>query len=512
MDQQNHKPAKRGAWETFLIITGFHKDPIRYRRLRQFFFVSFIIHVLFLISLWRIEPWRRFLLGLDTIERGQIDPSVAKFQEAMDTLLRINRDRLIETATDLAKIRDDLNALQVKKLKRMRDEDDSRKKRIEEGTYPDPNAVFFRRIDVDPPPLAFAPLPPEKELANKNIVDLYNLHVPLEAEAAKAYERYRALELAENLTDPIPVSKTLQVTTLVLPRRKEPNMKVLDLQIENIGEGRRLRHFKVYRRELTELFLEAENMVATATRWLELATKLESGLAGHFGEQYDMIPKPTPYYGHYLNPKLLRRVELRRAISPEVVLGNRVTNDLKAEWMSIDKWYVNGPWTHPGEQRRLSQLNRKYPPESFPVQLDLVYKGMGKGGRTLQWKYRRMGSDFLAGGVRCEPYVVDNDKYAVWYFYSEIYSDDDKLLLASFASDDYGVCWLNEEKVYHSPPECQPWVPFTANSFRALKLRKGINRILFKLENALGTTGFSIILMTHPDPELTSMVQQGGSS
>jgi len=97
-----------------------------------------------------------------------------------------------------------------------------------------------------------------------------------------------------------------------------------------------------------------------------------------------------------------------------------------------------------------------------------------------------------------EPYVIDNDKFAIWYFYTEVYSDEERDLWATFASDDYGVCWVNGAKVYYSPPETQPWVPFDRSSFRKLHLNKGVNRFLFKLENATGTTGLSVILMSSP--------------
>jgi hypothetical protein len=64
-------------------------------------------------------------------------------------------------------------------------------------------------------------------------------------------------------------------------------------------------------------------------------------------------------------------------------------------------------------------------------------------------------------------------------------------------------------RVYTSPPDCVPWVPFTRYGFRPVPLRKGFNKVLFKLENALGTTGFSMILMTYEDRALLDAIKKG---
>ncbi len=293
---------------------------------------------------------------------------------------------------------------------------------------------------------------------------------------------------------------------MVMPERRALDAAKLDRGIDTILDGR----FEAFRRELNETFLEAENMVVTAQRWVQLAEELETAAADKFGEDYKTIPAPVAYYGEYLNPRLLKRVNLQRVIDPPVSLGNAIAGDglYAAEWISVDRWYSIGPFTHPGRQRRLDQLDRTYPPESG-VDLDATYEG--KDGRRLSWKYRRVDASFLNGGIRFEPYVEDNEAFAIWYFYTEISSDEDRAVLASFASDDYGVCWLNGRRVWRGPPENQPWVPFTSHNFRVLHLRKGINPLLFKLENASGTTGFSVILMTYEDATLTEGIPTGES-
>jgi len=464
------------------------------RRLWEFLVIAGVLHVLFFVSLIVFPDWRRWLFEGGNYTIKDVDPTKEKVHEAIKILMDLYAKRFRDSAKEMAQIRLDIDKAQQAKLTQLRKVDADWKKQIDDGNAPR-GTVFSPRADIEPPPLKFPSLP---DMTRMDLAQLYELHKPLEHQCGKAYERFHAVQLAMQGADPIPLSKAIAVTTLVFPERRDPNTRALDSHISTILDGR----FKRFKDELVDLWLESQNMLATAQRWRDLALARATAEDTIFGEPYDRIPKPIPYYGHFLNPRFLRRSELKKVIDPDVALGNQIVGKgLQAEWVSLDRWYIIGPWTHPGQERRLDQLDRKYPPESeldHPVNLDLVYKGMGKGGRTLRWKYRRMGSEFLAGGVRVEPYVIDNDKFAIWYFYTEVYSDEERDLWATFASDDYGVCWVNGAKVYYSPPETQPWVPFDRSSFRKLHLNKGVNRFLFKLENATGTTGLSVILMSSP--------------
>lgn len=351
-------------------------------------------------------------------------------------------------------------------------------------------------IDIEPPEIELGALP---DLQEKDILELYRMHQPMEEVSGRLYERFRALQLVDHPEEPIPLSAAVDSTQLVLPVRRDIDPSKLNRDIDTVLDGR----FEAFRDELNETYLEAENMVANVRRWVEVAQALETSRSNLFGELFDVTPPPTAYYGHYLNPHHLRSVNLQRIINPPVALGNAMGEEGThlSEWISIDRWYTIGPFTHPGRQRRLDQLDRHYPPESG-VDLDATYEG--KDGRRLTWKYRRVDANFLENGIRFEPFVADNESYAIWYFYTEVYSDLDREILASFASDDFGVCWVNGRKVWQSPPEQQPWVPFTAHNLRVIPLQKGMNKFLFKLENAPGTTGFSVIMMTYEDPALTA--------
>ncbi len=490
------------------------------RRLRHFFIASVALHVIFFASLAISPEARTFVFGDDETTRDRFDARASEVKAAMQKLLEIQENRLRQSLERLSSLRTQLDRAQREELERLRQADATREVMIEEGVWPtpedpDPTAEFKPNVDIDPPPVEMAEIeldPLDDMELLERVVELYRMHQPLEENAGRLFERFRALQLSEHPEDPIPLSQSLEVTRLRLPDRRDIEVSKLDMTIDNIRDGR----YDAFRKELTDTYLEAQSMVNTARRWLELVRALEAELAGQFGEQYDTTPPPVDYYGHYLDPRRLQRISLEQVIDPPVELGMKIAEgddgDYPGEWISLNRWYYVGPFTHPGADRRLEELDRTYPPEAGVHRnqrpdLDAVYEG--RDGRELRWKYRRVDATFLEDGLRFEPYVVDNSEWAIWYFYTEIHSDRDRDVLASFASDDFGVCWLNGRRVWQSPPDMQPWVPFTAHNFRVIPLREGINRLLFKLENGPGTTAFSVILMTYEDRELQRGIPTG---
>jgi hypothetical protein len=482
---------------------------IRSRRLRAFLMASLILHVLFGLTLVFSTKVRYAVFG-DPNAKLELRPVVMTdglINQTLVTLTDVYRGRFIDTITQLSEIRSEINRRQMEKYKTLLAQDEDRKTKIANKQWPnaqtpDLKAVYIGRIDTNPPPVKLTDLPGLME--KMSLVDLYNLHPMLEKEAGRLYERMHAMSLCEPLDDIVPLSQTLKVTQLKIPGRRPINATVLDPRNVTVEvEG----SLDAFRNELVAATLETQDIVANARRWLELISDTEVNTTSLFGASLSVVPIATDYFGEFLNPLALKRVSREQVINPPVELGRSIglLDDARpAEWVSISRWYVVGPFTHPGAKRRLDDLERKFPPEGT-VDLDAVYEG--KGGRPLKWKYRAFGADFLEGGVRMEPYVVDNCDFAIWYFYTEMRSSKDQDVLASFSSDDYGVCWLNRKRVYQSPPETQPWRPFCLHNFRVLNLKKGINKILFKLENAQGTTGFSMLLMTYEDKELIDAIR-----
>jgi hypothetical protein len=93
----------------------------------------------------------------------------------------------------------------------------------------------------------------------------------------------------------------------------------------------------------------------------------------------------------------------------------------------------------------------------------------------------------------------------IYYGYTEVWSDRDQHRYVLFGSDDYGKAWIcpegesweNKELIYVSGKTPHPWIP--DRGIKKVHFRKGVNRILFKCENAWGRTGFSVIIYVGPE-------------
>ena len=502
---------------------------VRSRRIRAFVLISVALHVLFLGALVLSEDFRHLILG-DPDRRAEVFPATqAQVQDAVRKLLEGRSEHLTANIRSLQSIREQLDAIGRDKLQRLRDADATREELIGRGEWPtaerpDPTAQFVARADVEPEAIPATPVPPlpavedypdDLRALRDQVVALYRLHAPLEADVGRLFERYHALELAEFPEEPIPLSRALKSTLLDLPDRAEVDPASLDPDIRNNTDGR----FPAFRERLTQITLDADEMVDNAQRWLTLARSSESGLADKFGEQFDMIPAPQPYYGAYLDPKLLEQVQLDRILPADVpvALSQAVGGErglYAGDWISLNRWYIIGPFTR-GQSRSEADLEEVFGPEvGIERGVDLYRPHRDPAtGSELRWKHRAFSDNLviaeeaLEGGKRIEPYVVDNREHAVWYFYTPVYSAQDMTVVGSFASDDYGVCWVNGQRVYQSPPTERPWEIFTMESFRVVPLKKGVNHVLFKLENARGTTGCAVVLMTHHDEDLVRAIR-----
>ena len=153
----------------------------------------------------------------------------------------------------------------------------------------------------------------------------------------------------------------------------------------------------------------------------------------------------------------------------------------QSEWMFIDTWYIMGPFPNPDREN----LDRKFPPESgIEAGVDLDASYIGADGRTVKWQFRK------SLDIPVVPHAPQD--FAIWYGYTEIYSDRDQERWCIFGSDDYGKAWMNGELIYASGKTPHPWIPDRA--YRKIQFKKGYNPVLFKLENAWGRTGFSICI------------------
>ena len=449
----------------------------RSRRVRAFVLSSVVLHAALFTALLTSERLRDWVYGLTASSSDPSPPSDADVAGAKLELLKIYNRKLARTAAEMVAIRSELEHINDEKLARLREADATRERLIAAGQWPradapDASATFEPVVDVTPQPVSLADVPPlpgepfagDVEMLEDQLSGLYRLHPSLEAEAGRLFERYHALEMSEYVEEPIPLSRSVGATRLDLPVREEEMPPLPDDAGATPEQA-----LEAYKTALIAAELDTLDMRNQARSWLALARRSENEVATMFGEQYDVVPKPVRYTGHILNPKFLKKVSLHSLIDIKPPLGGSVGGEqglLKSKWVSINQWHIIGPFSHPGRDRRLEDLERVYPPEAQAksgVDLDATYEvGTSDNRRILRWKHRAFGivdddgAPTIENGLRIEPYPADNTDYGLWYFYALVHSDHDMTVLGSFNSDDYGALWVNGEKMYESPPHHPP--------------------------------------------------------
>lgn len=187
-------------------------------------------------------------------------------------------------------------------------------------------------------------------------------------------------------------------------------------------------------------------------------------------------------------------------VKAQALPGRRFSKSAKRKgWLYINTWYMIGPWGNYGR----NDFSIVHPPE-VSVDFDAVYRNGLKGvgteetdaepvkivGRvvrlngTLRWKF--MQSESMHNIV---PVTTNHSTY---YAYTELYFDEATTMLVAIGTDDCGRVWINGKDVwqdtgsswYHIDEHIQPF-----------HFRKGWNKVLVRLENNDGPTGFSFLII-----------------
>ncbi|WP_111979516.1 hypothetical protein [Algibacillus agarilyticus] len=148
-----------------------------------------------------------------------------------------------------------------------------------------------------------------------------------------------------------------------------------------------------------------------------------------------------------------------------------------AKWIMLDTWYVIGPF----ENAQRKHIHTSYPPEQT-INLDGQY--VGKDQQVIGWRYRQF-SNF--------PIVPENlAEYEIYYAYTQLKSDRAQDVWLAIGSDDQSKLWLNDMLVWNSLPQHKGWQ--LSEGFRKVRLKKGVNPLLFRLENGQRSGGFSVAM------------------
>ena len=160
---------------------------------------------------------------------------------------------------------------------------------------------------------------------------------------------------------------------------------------------------------------------------------------------------------------------------------------IPAKWMYVQDWYVIGPFPNPDRVN----LRRKFPPESV-VDLDATY--VGKDGRTIKWEFMQTRNSTPKESWRTDgkaEIVPDNaEEYGIWYAYAEVFSDVACDRWIAVGSDDRSDIWVNDAPVWGSSNKLKQWR--IDEGYRRIRLNKGRNRILARIENGWHALGWSV--------------------
>lgn len=163
-------------------------------------------------------------------------------------------------------------------------------------------------------------------------------------------------------------------------------------------------------------------------------------------------------------------------------LTRSITKDGEpTDWLFLDSWYVIGPFPNPERKN----INKLFPPETV-VDLDGSYEGMN--GQMVRWAFMQTGSPLLSPPRQKE--------YAIYYFYTEMNSDEARDIWLLIGSDDQTKLWINGQLVWKSADILKSWN--IDEGYRKVRLSKGVNKVLVRLENGWHSCGASLGFSTRP--------------
>jgi putative membrane-bound dehydrogenase-like protein len=159
---------------------------------------------------------------------------------------------------------------------------------------------------------------------------------------------------------------------------------------------------------------------------------------------------------------------------------------LKSPALALDYWHIAGPFDNGVNDEG---LNRVFPPEKA---IDLSATYPGKSG-TVRW--RRVQPD-AQGYVDLRTFLGNESVNAVSYVFRDIESPADQEARILLGTDDGAKLWVNGALV------------FTSRLHRAaapeqeavtVKLKKGRNRLLLKIDNGDGAHGFYLTVLAEQE-------------
>jgi putative membrane-bound dehydrogenase-like protein len=190
------------------------------------------------------------------------------------------------------------------------------------------------------------------------------------------------------------------------------------------------------------------------------------------------------------------RMKSMKSLMPEDLVAQLGEDDLvdlveylfalKTPALAIDRWQIAGPFDN---RRGMEGLDVVYPPEKS---LDLTANYDGKHGKV-SWRTVKAGA---GGYVDLAAFFAGRSSQIVSYLTQDVVSPAEQEGTILLGTDDGAKLWLNGELVFTSrltrsaAPE-QDRVK--------VRLKKGTNRLLLKINNGDGAHGFYFTLLTEQE-------------
>lgn len=326
-----------------------------------------------------------------------------------------------------------------------------------------------------------------RELTGLKLHGVYNVARSVEQNMVTLYREFlaaRTMGLQHGFT----YREAYEASATPRPTRPDLDVEALHREISTVAEGGGLAEFKA---EIKKSTIEVREMSENCEKLLEF-TKKSTTETGD-GISVDMSADDLAMIA-YRGPELLPD-ELDLTHEPD--LGNftaipgrkLVTGGRTSEWLYVDSWYIIGPF--PGDRRR-ENLDVRFGPEAN-VNLDDVFTG--KDGIKIPWEYKKTGFVRETPGPKTAYWKIEPKRvvaYAIYYAFTEIYSDVPREVWIATGTDDYGKLWINDRLVWRSPKERKPYN--ATENIQLVNLEQGQNKILYRVENAGGTMGFSLMI------------------
>ncbi len=358
----------------------------------------------------------------------------------------------------------------------------------------------------------------------KDLQSLYEKATEAETEIATSHKQIRARELAQ-ISD-IPVEQALKEMDAPQPVRPRLDLRALPDSDTSSGAAQKLeaqRAAQTARQEIRSMVAAAQKMLAQAkaqsgakaggksgqgsgakstgakvqlgqnlagvgketSRQKSLVAAVQAG-AGKRVQDLTAIMKgggsADPSRSKYAPTSEMLDETLAdldsREIRRDAIAGRTVgQGGAGASWMFADSWYTIGPFPNPSR----SNLDRRFPPETI-IDLDAEYSG--KENRAVHWQFVQ------AGGPRVRPAAAE--EYAVYYAYTELWFDAPRDLWIAVGGDDKATLWLNDDLVWISGDQLKGWR--AGEALRKVHFKKGLNRVLFRIENGWKDVAFSLAI------------------